>query len=122
MRRSLGLMSFSKVATAAEIGVRTGSITELVTAYLEFMEAFAAYWVQMTNGVLFLQMIPNQPASGGICILDSANRTFYQIMFEDGDTTLTPGEFDKLVKEYGLMRYACNPGLIHAAAQGAGAA
>lgn len=122
MRGSLGLMSFSEVATAADIGVRTGSITELVTAYLEFMEAFAAHWIQMTNGALLFQMIPGEPASGAIYVLDSAGRTFYQVVFEDGDNTLTRNQFDGLVREYGLMRYACNPGLIHAAAREAGAA
>src|SRR5216683_7181497 len=99
MKGSLGLMSFSKLCTAAEIGIRTGSITQLINAYLEWSEGFAAYWIQMRNGALLLQMIPDDPASGAIYLLDSSNRTFYQVGFEGPDTTLTRHQFEQIVEE-----------------------
>lgn len=122
MRGSLGSMSFYRLITANEIGVRTGSVTQLINAYLEWSEGFAAHWIQMRNGALLLQMIPDDPESGAIYLLDSANRTFYQVCFEGPDTTLTRRQFEQLVDEYGLILYASNPGLIHAPVREVGAA
>ncbi len=122
MKGSLGLMSFSKLCTAAEIGIRTGSITQLIKAYLEWSEGFAAYWIQMQNGALLLQMVPDEPESGAIYLLDLANRTFYLVSFEGPDDNLTRRQFEQIVEEYGLIRYASNPGLILTPARTAGTA
>jgi hypothetical protein len=112
--RNVGKMSFDKLATADELGIPTGSITQMVEMYLDWAEAYAAYWIQMRNGVLLLQMIPGDPASGGIYLLDLATRTFYLVCFEGLDyLELTRSQFERLVKEYGLLRYASNPSLIH---------
>jgi hypothetical protein len=122
MKGSLGLMSFSKLCTAAEIGIQTGSITQLIKAYLEWSEGFAAYWIQMKNGALLLQMVPENPESGAIYLLDLDSRTFYLVSFEGPDDTLTRRQFEQIVEEYELLRYASNPRLIHAPVQKAGIA
>jgi hypothetical protein len=119
---SLGKISFERPVTAADIGVRTGSDSELIRAYLEWAEGYAEYWLQMKNGAVLLQMIPGCPDSGAIYLLNSLNRTFYLIAFEEGDSTLTKKRFEELVSEYRLLDYASYPQLIEAPVQEPGTA
>jgi hypothetical protein len=114
---SLGKITFEKPVTSADIGVRTGSDSELVRAYLEWAEGYAEYWLQMKNGAVLLQMIPGSPESGAIYILNGVNRTFYLVVFENGDSTLTKRQFEDLVSEYRLLDYASHPYLIDAPVQ-----
>ena len=119
---SLGKISFATLVTADDIGVRTGSDSELVQAYLEWAEGYAEYWIQMKNGAVLLQMIPGSPDSGAIYLLNSLNRTFYLVHFENGDSNLTKKQFEILVGEYGLLDYATCPQLIEARIQKLGTA
>lgn len=117
--RSAGRMSFDKVATAEKLGIRTGSITHMVEMFLEWgnapgVDAYAAYWIQMRNGVLLLEMTSGKAASGAIYLLDLATQTFYEVTFEELGATITRSQFDLLLKEYRLIQYASNPSLIHA--------
>lgn len=114
---SLGKITFVRPVTAADIGVRTGSDSELVRAYLDWAEGYAEYWLQMKNGAVLLQMIPGSPESGAIYILNGINRTFYLVVFENGDSTLTKRQFEDLVSEYRLLDYASHPYLIDAPVQ-----
>jgi hypothetical protein len=114
---SLGKISFERPVTDEDIGVRTGSDSELVMAYLDWAEGYAEYWLQMKNGAILLQMIPGSPESGAIYILNGVNRTFYLVAFEHGDSTLTKRQFEDLVSEYRLLDYASHPHLIDAMVQ-----
>jgi hypothetical protein len=114
-----GKMSFGKIATAEKLGIRTGSITHMVEMFLEWgnapgAEAYAAYWIQMRNGVLLLEMTPGNSASGAIYLLDLSNQVFYEVTFEELGATITRSQFCLLLKEYRLIQYASNPRLIHA--------
>ena len=119
--RSAGKMSFDKINTADKLGIRTGSITQMVEMFVEWGngpggDSYAAYWIQMRNGVLLLEMTPGNPASGAIYLLDLATQTFYEVSFEELGANLTRRQFHLLAKEYRLIQYASNPSLIHASA------
>ena len=103
---SLGDISFKRLVTEADIGVRTGTDSELVRAYLDWSEGYAEYWIQMTNGAVLLQMVPDSPDSGEIYILNSINRTFYLVHFADSNSTFSKKQFEDLVSEYKLLDYA----------------
>jgi hypothetical protein len=116
--KSAGRMFFDKVTTADKLGIRTGSITQMVEMFVEWGNlpgdpTYAAYWIQMRNGVLLLEMTPGKPASGAIYLLDLTTQTFYEVSFEELGANLTRRQFDLLVKEYCLIQYASNPRLIH---------
>ncbi len=117
MTGRLGAISFVRLVTADEIGVQGGSDSQLINAYLDWAEAYAEYWLQMKNGVVLLQMIPDDPASGAIYLLNSLNRTFYLVEFTKGDTNLTRKQFEELVYEYKLLTYASYPQLIETPVQ-----
>jgi hypothetical protein len=104
---SLGDISFVKLVTEADLGVRTGTDSELVRVYLDWSEGYAEYWLQMRNGAVLLQMVPDSPDSGEIYILNSINRTFYLVHFADSNSNFTKKQFEHLVSEYQLLDFAC---------------
>jgi hypothetical protein len=81
-----------------------------VKAFLNVGEALAARWIEMPRGILLLQSVPDQPASGAIYLYDRERHIFYFVSFLDGrDDALTTAEFDQLVGEYDLVSRAANP-------------
>jgi hypothetical protein len=64
----------------------------------------------MPRGILLLQSVPDQPASGAIYLYDRERHIFYFVSFLEGrDDALTTAEFDQLVGEYDLVSRAANP-------------
>ena len=45
-------------------------------AFLNVGEALAARWIEMPRGILLLQSVPDQPASGAIYLYDRERRIF----------------------------------------------
>jgi hypothetical protein len=69
----------------------------------------------MSKGVLLLQAVEGEPASGAIYIYNRDSGEFLMVTFDDGDDdNLTIAEFELLVREYGLLEYAARPDLINA--------
>ena len=82
-------------------------------AFLNVGEALASRWIEMPRGILLLQTVPDEPASGAIYLYDRESRIFYFVSFVDGrDDRLTVPEFDQLVAEYDLISLAANPRLL----------
>ena len=66
----------------------------------------------MPRGVLLLQMVPGDAASGAIYLYDREGQVFYLVDFTEGhNDTLTAREFEHLVAEYDLLSWAANPQL-----------
>ena len=68
MQPSLGKMSAYTILDWQDRAA--SSIEQTVAAFLEIGEAIATRWIQTAKGVLLLQMVPGDSASGAIYILD----------------------------------------------------
>lgn len=82
-------------------------------AFLNIGEALASRWIEMPRGILLLQSVPDNPASGAIYLYDRERHIFYFVSFEEGrDDTLTATDFDRLVVEYDLVSRTANPSFL----------
>jgi hypothetical protein len=116
MHKSRGPVSFTPLFTTDDIGLRKdASVEHVVKVFLNVGEAMAARWIEMPRGILLLQAVPDQPASGAIYLYDRERRIFFFVDFFNGrDDTLTGAEFDELVVEYDLVSCAANPAFLPA--------
>jgi len=114
MFQSRGAIRFEPLFTAADIGLRPeASVEHVVKAFLNVGEALASRWIEMPRGILLLQSVPDEPASGAIYLYDRDRHIFYFVSFLNGqDDALTAAEFDDLVVEYDLVSRAANPNLL----------
>lgn len=106
-------MKFSNAAT---------HVDQAIGEFLQIGEAVAPRRIQMPKGVLFLQMNPDDPASGAIYVYDRRNQDFFLLEFEGSDDHLTANDFDRLIAEYNLLQYAERPELLQALYQTPGLA
>jgi hypothetical protein len=111
MSLSRGAIRFDPLFTTADIGLRQeASVEHVVKAFLTVGEGLASRWIEMPRGILLLQSVPDEPASGAIYLYDRDHHIFYFVSFLDGqDDALTVTEFDELVVEYDLVSRAANP-------------
>jgi hypothetical protein len=111
MYASRGAVSFTSLFTTDDIGVRKdASIEQVIKVFLTVGEAMPARWIEMPRGILLLQTVPDEPASGAIYLYDRERQVFFFVDFAEGrDDTLTAEEFDQLVAEYDLVSWAANP-------------
>ena len=114
MLQSRGAIRFEPLFTTADIGLRQdASVEHVVKAFLNVGEALASRWIEMPRGILLLQTVPDEPASGAIYLYDRERHIFYFVSFLDGqDDALTVTEFDQLVVEYDLVSRAANPSFL----------
>ncbi|HEV2730701.1 MAG TPA: hypothetical protein VGV15_11775 [Terriglobales bacterium] len=114
MLQSRGAIRFEPLFTTADIGLRQdASVEHVVKTFLDVGEALASRWIEMPRGILLLQTVPDEPASGAIYLYDRERHVFYFVSFLDGqDDALTVTEFDQLVVEYDLVSRAANPNLL----------
>lgn len=111
MCKSRGSVRFAPLFTTDELGLpRNASLEHILKVFLTTGEAIAARWVEMPKGILLLQVVPGQPASGAIYLYDRERNIFFFVYFVDGrDDDLTAPEFDQLLAEYNLVSWAANP-------------
>ena len=92
---------------------KDASVEHVVKVFLNVGEAMATRWIEMPKGILLLQAVPDQPASGAIYLYDRERRIFFFVDFVDGrDDSLTATEFDELVTEYDLLSWTANPAFL----------
>lgn len=116
MFQSRGPVSFYPLFTAEDIGLRKdASVEHAIKVFLYIGEAIASRWVQMPQGVLLLQAVPDNPHSGAIYLYDRERQIFYFACFDEGrDDSLSNEEFEHLVTEYDLVSWTANPALLPA--------
>jgi len=116
MHQSRGAVSFTPLFTTDDIGLRKdASVEHVVKVFLNVGEAIAARWIEMPRGILLLQAVPDQPASGAIYLYDRERHIFFFVDFVDGrNDILTAAEFDQLVTEYDLVSWTANPAFLPA--------
>jgi hypothetical protein len=124
MDQSRGAMSFTPLFTTDEIGLRKdASLEHVVKVFLTVGEAIAARWIEMPRGILLLQTVPEQHASGAIYLYDRDRHIFFFVDFVKGrNDRLTAAEFDQLVAEYDLVSWTANPELLPATISNLGVA
>jgi hypothetical protein len=110
MARSRGTVIFTPLFTTDDIGLRRDAgVEHVVKVFLHVGDAVAARWIEMPRGILLLQTVPGQPASGAIYLYDRERQIFFFVTFADGrDDSLTTSEFDQLVTEYDLVSWTAN--------------
>src|SRR5579859_2487440 len=116
MSQSRGPARFHPLFTTDDVGLRKdASVEHVVKVFLNVGEAIASRWIEMPRGILLLQSVPDQPASGAIYLYDRERHIFFFVDFVDGrDDTMTAAEFDQLVAEYDLVSRTANPAFLPA--------
>jgi hypothetical protein len=114
MSQSRGAVSFEPLFTAEDIGLRKeANVEHVMKVFITLGEGQAARWIEMPKGVLLLQTVPSEPASGAIYLYDRELQVFYFVIFDLGrDDSLTAAEFDELVAEYNLVSWTAHPALL----------
>ena len=110
MQRSFGRMSAYKILNWQDRAA--SSIEQTVVAFLEVGEAIATRWIQTAKGVLLLQMVPGDDASGAIYVFDRRRELWYMLSFEACEDQFTSEKFDRAFSEYDLFRLVEQPGLV----------
>ena len=110
MQPSLGKMSAFKILSWQDRAV--SSIEQTVAAFLEIGEAVATRWIQTAKGVLLLQMVPGDDASGAIYVFDRRQDQWYMLSFEGCEDRFSSEMFDRAFSEYDLFRLIEHPGLL----------
>ena len=116
MSHSRGALSFAPLFTTDDIGLgKEANVEHVVKVFLTVGEAIAARWIEMPRGILLLQSVPGELASGAIYLYDRERHIFFFVDFVDGrDDTMTAAEFDQLVAEYDLVSWTANPACLPA--------
>ena len=120
MYQSRGAVSFTPLFTTDDIGLRKNACVEhVVKVFLTVGEAIAERWIEMPRGILLLQSVPDQAASGAIYLYDRERHIFFFVDFVSGrNDALTATEFDQLVVEYDLVSWTANPAQLPATVSG----
>jgi len=107
---SLGKMSAYKMFNWRDRA--PSSIEQTVASFLELGEAVATRWIETRKGVLLLQMVPDDAASGAIYMFDRLREQWYMLSFEGCEDQFTSEKFDRAFSEYDLFRLVEQPGLL----------
>ena len=110
MQPSLGRMSAYQILNWQDRPA--SSIEQTVAAFLEIGEAIATRWIQTAKGVLVLQMVPDDDASGAIYVFDRRRDQWFMLSFEKCEDQFTSEKFDRAFSEYDLFRLVEQPGLL----------
>jgi hypothetical protein len=110
MQPSLGKMSAYKMFNWRDQAA--SSVEQTVASFLEVGEAVATRWIQTAKGVLLLQMVPDNSASGAIYVFDRMRDDWYMLSFEGCEDQFTSEKFDRAFSEYDLFRLVEQPGLL----------
>ena len=117
MSQSRGAVSFEPLFTAEDIGLRKeANVEHVMKVFITLGEGLASRWIEMQRGVMLLQTVPDDPASGAIYLYDRELQVYYFVAFDEGrDDSLTTVEFDELVAEYNLVSWTAHPALLRKA-------
>lgn len=119
MQPSLGKMSAYKILNWQDRAAN--SIEQTVAAFLEIGEAIATRWIQTAKGILLLQMVPDNQASGAIYVFDRDCEQWYLLSFEECEDQFTLEKFDRVFSEYNLFWLVKQPSLLMSELQPANA-
>lgn len=124
MQFSRGTLTPQRLFSVKDLGLGNPEphVDLIIREFLAIGDAVAARWIQMPQGILLLQMAPENPASGAIYLYDRVHQEFYMLSFEGPEDDLTVDDFLQLLPEYNLLQYAEQPTLLHVSFQTTGSA
>ena len=108
--RSLGKLSASEMFSSGLPSTRTAR--QVVASFLMIAEGVAHRWIETRKGVLLLQMAPYQPDSGEIYIYDRLRDMWFLLSFEQKLDGFSVESFEVVYREYRLLAYVEQPGLL----------
>ncbi len=114
-----------KVACAMTLKFKNADLylDRVIDEFLKLSDSIAPRRIEMPRGVLFLQMSPGDSQSGGVYVYDRQQQDFFWLEFEEEDYDhLSLEDFDRLIREYDLLKYAEKPQLLQVLYQTAGSA
>jgi hypothetical protein len=85
------------------------SVEQTVVSFLEMGEAIATRWTQTAKGVLLLQMVPDNVASGAIYVFDRQRDQWSMLSFEGCEDQFTLEKFDREFSECDLFGPVAKP-------------
>lgn len=105
---------FGKMMISPVVQVDRG--TQLQTAVASLLEATEhpniARWIEFPASLLLFLLIPGDPGSGAIYVLDRKKGTWYAIDFEDEQFGgYTTNQLEQLLRECGFLGLVDRPGL-----------
>ena len=124
MTKSRGTLTANRLFSVRDLrlGNPEPHVDRVIKAFLDIGDAIASRWIQMPKAILLLQMAPENPASGAIYVYDRLGQDFYMLCFDGAEDTITSDEFAGLLREYNLLQYAEQPGLLESQLQPSAAA
>jgi len=114
MQLSRGKITPHRLFSVKDLGLGNPEphVDRVIHAFLQIGEAVAARWIQMPKGILFMPVVPENPASGAIYVYDRQLQEFFLLSFDGPDDNLTAQDFAQLFSEYSLLQYAEQPALL----------
>jgi hypothetical protein len=114
MNASKGALYFHRLFSVKDLGFGNPEpfVGPLIREFLKIGGAVAGRWIEMPNAILLFQMVPGEPDSGAIYLYDRLQQFFYMLCFDGEDDHLTVEDFNRLLLEYNLLRYAEQPSLV----------
>ena len=110
MQLSLGKMSAHEMFGCRDDAAV--SIEQIVTAFLALGDAIATRWIETRNGILLLQMVPDNSESGAVYVFDRQREQWYWVTFDKCECEFTSEKFDRAFSEYDLFRLVEQPSLL----------
>jgi hypothetical protein len=113
-RQFLPRLTASEILTLADLGLdRQAGLDQASRGLAERSEAQIVRWVQFAAGALFFTLVPGDPESGGVYVLDRKEGVFYWLDFNDqkwGGYSLA--DYEALERTYRLSLLAQRPWLL----------
>jgi hypothetical protein len=112
--QQLPALNANPILTLGDLGLdRSVGLDQASRGLAERSEAQILRWVQFPAGALFFTLVPGDPESGAVYVLDRKDGVFYHVDFNDqkwGGYSLA--EFEVLERTYRLSLLAQRPWLL----------
>lgn len=106
------------VTPILEVGANADLQTAIVPLLTATEQAEIVRWIEFPPALLLFLLVPGDPASGAVYILDRKNGTWYAVDFDDEQFGgYTVAQLEQLLRECGFLTLVERPGLWRAGLQ-----
>lgn len=100
------------VTPILEVGAKADLQTAIAPLLVATEQAEIVRWIELPLTLLLFLMVPGDPESGAVYILDRKKGTWYAVDFEDEQFGgYTAAQLEQLLRECGFLTLAECPGL-----------
>ncbi len=101
-----------QVSTVTRVEPEADLQTAIAPLLVATDQAEIVRWIEFPHALLLFVMVPGDPASGAVYMLDRKKGTWYAIDFDDEQFGgYTPAQFEQLLRECGFLALVERPGL-----------